>query len=87
MRPRRDGWRATLEAARLPVEDELFLTGSWSEARRRAATERLLAAAAQPPDAVLGGPDQIARGVADGSRERGVALLAEVAIVGFDNRR
>jgi LacI family transcriptional regulator len=34
---------------------------------------------------VFCGNDQIARGMADAMRERGIAVPADVAIVGFDN--
>ena len=42
-------------------------------------------AAPSAPDAVFCGNDQIARGMADALRERGIAVPADVAIVGFDN--
>ncbi len=38
-----------------------------------------------PPDAIFCGNDQIARGVIDALRERGVAVPEAVAVVGFDN--
>jgi LacI family transcriptional regulator len=37
------------------------------------------------PDAIFCGNDQIARGVADALRERGIAIPDDVALVGFDN--
>ena len=37
------------------------------------------------PDAIFCGNDQIARGVADSLRERGIAVPDAVSIVGFDN--
>jgi LacI family transcriptional regulator len=60
------------------------LYGDWSEASGHAAVARLWSAP-DPPDAVFCGNDQIARGVVDALRERGLAVPADVAVVGFDN--
>jgi len=49
------------------------------------AVARLFATNRQSPDAIFCGNDQIARGMADALRERGIAVPGEVAIVGFDN--
>jgi LacI family transcriptional regulator len=58
--------------------------GSWSEAWGHEATSRLLASG-RPIDAIFCGSDQIARGVVDALRERGVRIPADIAVVGFDN--
>ncbi|PZR51808.1 LacI family transcriptional regulator [Xylanimonas oleitrophica] len=58
--------------------------GSWSEAWGRAAVAALLDAD-EPVDAVVCGSDQIARGVLDALRDRGVRVPDDVAVVGFDN--
>lgn len=58
--------------------------GEWSEAWGRHATNVLLRTD-HPPEAVLCGSDQIARGVADAVREAGRRVPHDVAIVGFDN--
>ena len=39
-----------------------------------------------PPDVLFCGNDQIARGAAELLRDLGIAIPADVAIVGFDNR-
>jgi LacI family transcriptional regulator len=85
VRLRREGYRDALEAAGLDALSGLCLTGVWSEAWGREALDRLLAKGLLSPDAIFCGNDQIARGVADGLRERGLSAPEDVAIVGFDN--
>ncbi|WP_069770349.1 LacI family DNA-binding transcriptional regulator [Streptomyces sp. LUP30] len=58
--------------------------GEWSEAWGRRAADAVLRTA-PGTDAFFCGNDQIARGVADALRERGVAVPADVAVVGYDN--
>lgn len=58
--------------------------GEWSEAWGRSAAEAVLRTAPDT-DAFFCGNDQIARGVADALRERGVDVPSQVAIVGYDN--
>ncbi len=60
------------------------LHGTWSEAWGHEAVGQLLGSDT-PPDGIFCGNDQIARGVVDALRERGVAVPAEVSVVGFDN--
>jgi LacI family transcriptional regulator len=65
-----------------PVSEPMF--GNWTEAWGRFAAAQLLRT--HPGvDGVFCGSDVIARGVADGLREAGVALPAQVGIVGVDN--
>ena len=86
VRLRRDGYRKTLAAARPRRAGRLLsarrLVGGLGPRGGRAA---LRAAGAPPPDAIFCGNDQIARGVADALRERGIAVPDAVSIVGFDN--
>ena len=84
VRLRREGYRAALKGAGLAAPAHLCLTGAWSEAWGREAVERLFSGK-RAPDAVFCGNDQIARGVAEGLRERGLNAPEDVAIVGFDN--
>lgn len=58
--------------------------GEWSERWGRQAVTALLRRGAEV-DAVVGGSDQVARGVCDGLRETGVAVPEDVAVVGFDD--
>ncbi|HLJ71916.1 MAG TPA: LacI family DNA-binding transcriptional regulator [Roseiarcus sp.] len=85
VRLRREGWRAALGSAGLPASDHRCLAGAWSEAWGREALDKLLAGKRPAPDAIFCGNDQIARGVADALRERGLKAPQDVAIVGFDN--
>jgi LacI family transcriptional regulator, galactose operon repressor len=85
VRLRREGYRAALKAARLAASDDHCLSGVWSEAWGREALGRLFGGKRAPPDAIFCGNDQIARGVADALRERGLVAPEDVAIVGFDN--
>jgi LacI family transcriptional regulator len=84
VRQRAAGLRATLAEAGLELAEDELLAGSWSEAWGREAVDALLRR--QPRvDAVFCGSDQIARGVAEGLRERGVLIPDDVALIGFDN--
>jgi LacI family transcriptional regulator len=65
--------------------DGRVLFGHWSEAWGHKAVALLWDGQAEPPDAIFCGNDQIARGVVDGLRERGVRVPDEVSVVGFDN--
>jgi len=58
--------------------------GEFSEAWGRRAVDAVLRLAPDT-DAVFCGNDEIARGVTDGLRERGVRVPDQVAVVGYDN--
>jgi LacI family transcriptional regulator len=58
--------------------------GEWSEAWGRRAADAVLRTAPDT-DAFFCGNDQIARGVADTLRERGVSVPGDIAVVGYDN--
>jgi len=58
--------------------------GEWSEAWGRRAAEAVLRTAPET-DAFFCGNDQIARGVADALREKGLDVPGQAAIVGYDN--
>lgn len=60
--------------------------GSWSESWGRSAAPAVLDdAGSDGVDAIICGSDQIARGVLDGLRDRGVRVPDDVAVIGFDN--
>jgi LacI family transcriptional regulator len=81
---RLEGARRAAAEGGLELSGASVLTGAWSEAWGREAATLLLA---EKPDvdAISCGNDQIARGVADALRERGVRVPDDVAIVGYDN--
>lgn len=84
VREREAGVRASLAEAGLALPDAHVLAGEWSEAWGRDAAERLLALD-EPPDAIVCGSDQIARGAADALREHGTRVPRDVALVGHDD--
>ncbi|WP_338282317.1 LacI family DNA-binding transcriptional regulator [Sinorhizobium sp. KGO-5] len=61
------------------------LHGVWSEAWGHQAIGRIWDAGGERPDGVFCGNDQIARGVVDALRERGVKVPEDVSVIGFDN--
>ena len=84
VRLRREGYRSALAEAGLSEIEGFYLSGIWSEAWGREAIAKLFSVP-QRPDAIFCGNDQIARGATDALREMGIAVPADVAIVGFDN--
>ena len=81
---RREGAQAALTEAGLALDPAHVLAGQWSEAWGHEAVARLLASR-QPFDAIFCGSDQIARGVIDALRERGIRMPEDIAVMGFDN--
>ncbi|WEF24746.1 LacI family DNA-binding transcriptional regulator [Paracoccus sp. S3-43] len=65
--------------------DAPVLYGEWSEAWGHRAVAQIWEDRARPPDGIFCGNDQIARGVVDALRERGVDVPGAVSVVGFDN--
>lgn len=85
VRLRRKGYEAALKKWGLVARPHHFQSGVWSEAWGREAVALLFEGASAKPDALFCGNDQIARGVADALRDRGISVPKEVSIVGFDN--
>ncbi len=83
VRLRDRGYRAALADAGLPSSPSL--PGRWSEAWGREASQDLFSRRKAAPDALFCGSDQIARGAIEALREMGLAVPADVAVVGFDN--
>jgi LacI family transcriptional regulator len=85
VRLRRNGYRRTLAEAGLSELDGDYLPGVWSEGWGREAVATLFNPRRPHPDAIFCGSDQIARGVADALREKGLHVPDAVSLVGFDN--
>lgn len=83
-RERAQGALAALADAGLALAGGRVFHGRWDEAWGRGAT-RMLLAAGEEVDAVFAGNDQIARGVLEAVKERGLSVPEDVAIIGFDN--
>ena len=83
-RARMDGYRAALEMAGLTVEDALIASGKYTyEAGFRAG--RKLFEGEDPPTAVFVSSDQMALGVYEALRQRGLRVPDDVSVVGFDD--
>jgi LacI family transcriptional regulator len=83
VRLREMGWRKALAEAGLKAGD--CRSGRWSEAFGREAAQDLFSRRRAAPDALFCGNDQIARGAVDALHEMGLAVPADIAVVGFDN--
>lgn len=73
-----------LERASLTLATGRVHFGEWSEAWGRRAAGAVLRTAPDT-DAFFCGNDQVARGVTDALRERGVSVPGDIAVVGYDN--
>ena len=85
VRLRHLGYSSTLAAAGLAEPEGYFISGKWAEQSGYDAVARLVDGPLPRPDAIFCGNDQIARGVLDGLRERGISVPDDIAIIGFDN--
>ena len=65
--------------------DALVLHGAWTEAWGHEAVAMLWDGGKPTPDGIFCGNDQIARGVVDALRDKGVRVPEDVSVIGFDN--
>jgi LacI family transcriptional regulator len=83
-RARLDGYRAGLEAAGVPLDDDLVRQGNfYHESGFEGATAMLRLR--RPPSAVFASSDQMAFGVYEAVRRRGLRVPDDVSVVGFDD--
>lgn len=61
------------------------LYGDWSEEWGHFAIDAVFSRTGEKPDAIFCGNDEIARGVIDALRDKGVGVPIDVAVIGFDN--
>lgn len=83
-RARMDGYRAALEMAGLAVEDVLIASGKYTYESGFRAGQKLFEAG-NPPTAVFVSSDQMALGVYEALRQRGLRVPDDVSVVGFDD--
>ncbi|SCF15324.1 transcriptional regulator, LacI family [Micromonospora coriariae] len=83
-RARLDGYRAGLEAAGVPLEEHLLRPGDFYHASGFAAGSSLLDLD-EPPTAIFAASDQMAFGVYEAIRQRGLLVPGDVSVVGFDD--
>lgn len=83
-RARLDGYRAGLESAGIAVADELIAAGDfYHESGFRGANTLL--DLPEPPSAIFACSDQMAFGVYEAVRQRGLRVPDDVSVVGFDD--
>ncbi len=80
-RVRRDEWRASLEAAGLPVPP--LIEGDWRAQSGYDATEAILAIPGVT--AVFAANDQMALGLIHGLSDHGLSIPGDLSVVGFDD--
>jgi LacI family transcriptional regulator len=83
-RARLDGYRAALEAAGVSVDDKLIREGDFYHESGFAGGSSLLDLA-EPPSAIFASSDQMAFGVYEAVRQRGLRVPDDVSVVGFDD--
>ncbi len=84
VRERARAYRDALGMTEFAIAEAHILYGSWSERWGHESVAQLWSRQ-DHPDGIFCGNDQIARGVIDALRERGVDVPADISIVGFDN--
>jgi len=83
-RARRDGYRAAMDAAGVPVDPELICEGEFRVEDGLEQTRRLLGLAV-PPTGIVAGNDLQALGVYQAAAEAGRRIPQDLSVVGFDD--
>ena len=83
-RARLDGYRAGLEAAGCDIDDRLVHQGDFYHESGFAGGTALLALD-RPPTAIFASSDQMAFGVYEAARQRGLRVPDDVSVIGFDD--
>ncbi|UQU62047.1 LacI family DNA-binding transcriptional regulator [Couchioplanes caeruleus] len=83
-RARFDGYRAGMEAAGLRVDEDLIRQGDFYHESGYVRGAELLARP-DPPTAIFAASDQMALGVYEAARRRGLRVPDDVSVMGFDD--
>ncbi len=83
-RARLDGYRAGLESIGLVVDPDLVVPGEFDYASGFAGGTRLLELP-DPPSAVFAASDEMALGVYEAARKRGLRVPEDLSVIGFDD--
>lgn len=83
-RARLDGYRAAIEAAGVPMDDQLVQPGDFYHESGFAGAATLLDLE-RPPSAIFASSDQMAFGVYEAVRRRGLRVPEDISVVGFDD--
>ncbi|TDK25431.1 LacI family transcriptional regulator [Arthrobacter crusticola] len=83
-RARLDGYRAGLDAAGVAFDPELVINGDFDYSSGFAAGMELLTHP-EPPTAIFAASDQMALGVYEAARQRGLRIPDDLSVVGFDD--
>jgi LacI family transcriptional regulator len=83
---RRQGYERALKAHRIALDPALVMPGTFMFESGVAAAQKLLALA-RPPTAIFAANDDMALGALTAAQRLGIAVPADLAIVGFDDSR
>jgi LacI family transcriptional regulator len=83
-RARLDGYRTALDAAGIEPDESLIYQGNFYHESGFAGGQRFLELD-EPPTAIFASSDQMAYGVYEAVRQRGLRIPTDVSIVGFDD--
>jgi len=78
------GYRASLEKAGLPLDEELIASGDYTTETGVSGARKLIALE-NPPTAIFASNDQMAMGVFQVAEELGMRIPEDLSVVGFDN--
>ncbi|WP_117212001.1 LacI family DNA-binding transcriptional regulator [Allorhizocola rhizosphaerae] len=83
-RARLDGYRTAMAAAGLRIHDKLIYMGNFYHEAGFAGGSAMLARP-EPPTAIFASSDQMALGVYEAVRQRGLRVPDDISVVGFDD--
>jgi LacI family transcriptional regulator len=81
-----EGYKAALEQANIPFEEDLIIEGDFSYESGMEAMDKIVEIA-EKPSAVFVSTDEMALGVIHGATDRGIKIPEDIEVMGFDNTR